>query len=83
MDSYEAGYDAVWNGHSKALISIPGNFTKALGERGLDQMAADDALIDMSTISLYLDMSCKYMLHFVNSKKTFFLYNPISRFSVG
>ena len=62
VNTYKEGYDSVLLGNSKALISIPANFSKAMMEKSVDAIATDDEVIRMSTIDLYLDMSCIYNL---------------------
>ena len=64
VNTYKEGYDSVLLGNSKALISIPANFSKAMMEKSVDAIATDDEVIRMSTIDLYLDMSCIYKFIF-------------------
>lgn len=59
VHSFDAGYQDVWTGKSRALLTIGANFSKALGQKSLDLLAVDDETIAMSNVNLYLDMSCK------------------------
>ncbi len=60
VNSFEAGYQAVWGGESRALITIGSNFSAALYQKSVDLLVVDNETLDMARVNLYLDMSCKY-----------------------
>ncbi|KAH9393458.1 hypothetical protein TYRP_021797 [Tyrophagus putrescentiae] len=60
VNSFEAGYQAVWGGESRALITIGSNFSAALYQKSVDLLVVDNETLDMAKVNLYLDMSSQF-----------------------